>query len=44
MAQVISGYHEDRPKKKRLGVHSKCRTSNHKQSRLYNKKNRGQGK
>ena len=30
--------------KKRPGVHSKCRTSNSKNSKLYVKKYRGQGK
>lgn len=31
-------------KKKRPGVHSKCRTSNSKNSKLYVKKYHGQGK
>ena len=44
MAQLISGYYEDKPKKKRAGVHSKCRTSNHKQSPLYKKKYKRQGR
>ena len=32
------------PKKKRKGVHSKCKSSNHKCSKNYKKKYKGQGK
>lgn len=31
------------PKKKRKGVHSKCKASRHKGSKNYLKRNRGQG-
>jgi hypothetical protein len=34
----------DRLKKKRKGVHSKCKSSNHKGSKNYKKKYKGQGK
>jgi hypothetical protein len=34
----------DKPKRKRRGVHSKCKTSKLKRSKLYTKKYRGQGR
>ena len=34
----------DKPKKKRKGVHSKCKTSNYKGSKNYKKRYKGQGK
>ena len=39
----VRGCHET-SKKKHPGVHSKCRTSNSKNSKLYVKKYHGQGK
>lgn len=36
--------YQETSKKKRPGVHSKCRTSNSKNSKFYVKKYRGQGK
>lgn len=45
MARVVGGLlKSDKPKISRPGVHSKKRTSNHKSSSNYKKKNRGQGK
>lgn len=34
----------DKPKRKRRGVHSKCKTSKLKSSKHYDKKYRGQGR
>jgi len=45
MARKSSGYtHTAVRHKKRPGVHSKCKTSNSKNSKFYKKKYRGQGK
>ena len=44
MARTIASEHKKQHKKKRPGVHSKCRTSNSKNSKHYKKKYRGQGK
>jgi|TARA_B100000925_G_C21739903_1_gene358758 hypothetical protein len=44
MAIRLSGYKMERAKKKRPGIHSKCKTSNHKGSKHYKKKYRGQGR
>ena len=43
MAKTASGTYTPAQKKKRPGVVSKTKTSNHKQSKLYKKKYRGQG-
>jgi len=44
MAKVITSTREKVSKKKRPGVHSKCKHSNNKNSKHYKKKYRGQGK
>lgn len=45
MAKTISvGSHFEKPKVKRPGVHSKCKSSQHKSSKNYRKLYRGQGK
>ena len=45
MARRAAGYtHTSVKRKKRPGVHSKCKTSNSKNSKFYKKKYRGQGK
>ena len=45
MARRATGYtHTSAKRKKRPGVHSKCKTSNSKNSKFYKKKYRGQGK
>ena len=44
MARVIASQHTKKHKKKRPGIHSKCKTSNLKSSKHYKKKYRGQGK
>tara|TARA_B110000444_G_scaffold246642_1_gene268395 strand:- start:461 stop:580 length:120 start_codon:yes stop_codon:yes gene_type:complete len=33
----------DKPKRKRKGIHAKCKTSSHKSSRHYKKAYKGQG-
>ncbi len=44
MARVITSTRDKVSKKKRPGVHSKCKHSNNKNSKHYKKKYRGQGK
>ena len=44
MAKVITSSKTKVSKKKRPGVHSKCKNSNSKNSKHYKKKYRGQGK
>jgi hypothetical protein len=38
------GLKDEKPKKRRKGVHAKSKTSNHKHSKNYKKKNVGQGR
>ena len=44
MARSLASEHTKQHKRKRRGVHSKCKTSNSKNSKHYKKKYRGQGK
>lgn len=44
MAKHLGGYKLETTKRKRPGIHSKCKTSSHKGSKHYKKKYRGQGK
>jgi hypothetical protein len=44
MARSLASEHTKQHKRKRPGVHSKCKTSNSKNSKHYKKKYRGQGK
>jgi len=48
MARSIYGFvYRDKPRKKRPGIHSKCRHTNHKTGKYYNrkcKKYKGQGR
>jgi hypothetical protein len=44
MAKLTLSPYREKTKVKRPGVHSKCKTSNLKGSKLYKKKYRGQGK
>lgn len=43
MAIKLGGDYQFRSRKKRPGVHAKTKTSNHKNSKNYKKKYRGQG-
>ena len=44
MAKKTTSVYSLKKQKRNKGVHAKSKTSNHKQSKLYNKKYRGQGK
>jgi hypothetical protein len=44
MAKHLGGYKLETTKKKRTGIHSKCKTSSHKGSKHYKKTYRGQGR
>ena len=44
MAKNSSGVHPNRSPKKRKGIHSKCKSSKSKRSKLYKKKYKGQGR
>jgi len=44
MGQTLYGHHENRSTKKNPCVHAKSKTSNHKTSKNYTKKYKGQGR
>ncbi len=44
MARIVLSTYRLKPRKKRPGRHSKCKSSNLKSSKYYVKKYRGQGK
>ena len=44
MAKQIIGNYEQKPKRKRKGIHAKSKQSSLKSSKLYSKKYKGQGR